>query len=43
MDPEYRKAWMLEISMRSKELRSVIPYNNVEEQTEYQVAAKLRW
>jgi len=28
--------------MRSKELRSVVPYNNVEEQAEYQVAAKLR-
>ena len=42
MDPEYRKLWMLEINMRSKELRSVVPYNNVEEQAEYQVAAKLR-
>ncbi|CAN6362430.1 unnamed protein product [Urochloa humidicola] len=37
-----RKVWMLEINIRSKTLRSVAPYNNVEDQPEYQVAVKLQ-
>ncbi|CAO2147945.1 unnamed protein product [Urochloa humidicola] len=37
-----RKVWMLEIDIRSKTLRSVAPYNNVEDQARYQVAVKLQ-
>ncbi|CAL4982137.1 unnamed protein product [Urochloa decumbens] len=41
-DREKRKVWMLEINMRSKTLRSVVLYNNEEQQEEYQIAAKLQ-
>ncbi|CAL4982142.1 unnamed protein product [Urochloa decumbens] len=37
-----RKVWMLEIDIRSKTMRSVALYNNVEDQAEYQVAVKLQ-